>query len=197
MKIDRHIERFGTLQDRPVELIVQIASSIVAVDDRTFEALLADTALQLFNGLLRRSRWYRGKAGKTRRMLLHRVREVVVGVTRHGDGVGCFHLFDPGRRQRQDLHVDAGSIHFRQPLGIDVAKPIDHFGVAAAYLLSAFFYETRRTIKKFRARKMLFQRNRVHARIVHFDRWEWFNVTGRRGGPVSMAGCACPINSLV
>src|SRR4029079_1684482 len=105
MKIDRHIERIGTLQDRPVELIVQIASSIVAVDDRAFEALLADTSLQLFSGLLRRSSWYGGKAGKTCRMLLHRVGEVIVGVTRHCDGVGCFHLFAPGRPQTPGLHA--------------------------------------------------------------------------------------------
>jgi hypothetical protein len=178
-------------------MIGQIASSIVAGDDRTIEALLADTALQLFNGLLRRSRWYGGKAGETCRMLLHRVGEVVVGVTRHGDGVGCFHLFDPGRRQRQDLHVDAGRIHVRQPLGIDVAKPIDHLGVAAADLLSAFLYETRRTIKKLWGRKMLFQRNCAHARTFYFNRWEWFNVAGGGCAPASMAGRACPINFLV
>ena len=39
VQIDRHVERFGTLQDRPVEFVVEIAAAIVAVDDRAFEAL--------------------------------------------------------------------------------------------------------------------------------------------------------------
>jgi hypothetical protein len=125
MQVDRHAQRFGSLQDRPVELVVEIASAIVAVDRRALEAL-TDAALQLFDRVLGRSGRHGGEAGETGRMLFHRIGEVVIGVAGHGDGVRRLHLFDAGCRQGQDLHVDAGSIHFGDALGVDVAQPVEH-----------------------------------------------------------------------
>ena len=47
MEIDRDFERFGALQDRPKELVVQIAAACVAIDECALEALLADPAIQI------------------------------------------------------------------------------------------------------------------------------------------------------
>src|SRR5213076_3350962 len=129
---------------------------------RTFEALL-NAPLQLFHGLLGRSGWHSGQTGEPCRMSSHCVGQIVVGVARHGDGVGRFHLFDAGRRQRQHLHVDAGGIHFRQPFGVEVAEPIEHLEITVADFFGALFDETRRTIEKLRGGEMLFKRDRAHA----------------------------------
>ena len=45
MQVDRRAELFGTFQDRPEELVVEIAAAVVAVDDGTGEFLTADAAL--------------------------------------------------------------------------------------------------------------------------------------------------------
>jgi hypothetical protein len=45
MEVERDLERFGTLQDRPEELIVQVAAPGVAIDQRSLEAVFTDRAL--------------------------------------------------------------------------------------------------------------------------------------------------------
>src|ERR1700722_732723 len=164
MEIDGNIESLGAFQNGPVELIIEISSAIVTIDDETFEPLVADTALQFRNGLVWRSGRHGRQAGKARRVLLHCVGEVIVGVARHRNGIRRLHLLHAGRRQRQDLHVDAGRIHFPQPFGAEIAEPVHNLGVAAADLFGALFDETRRSIEKFRGREMLFKSNGAHTR---------------------------------
>jgi hypothetical protein len=45
MYVEWNLERFGTLQDRPKEFIIQIAASCVAVDISSFEAMFINHAL--------------------------------------------------------------------------------------------------------------------------------------------------------
>src|SRR6202030_4684009 len=104
-----------------------------------------------------------------------RVGEVIVGVARHRNGLRRLHLSHTGRRQRQDLHIDAGRIHFPQPFGAEVTKPVHNLGIAAADLFGAYFDKTCRSIEKFRGRKMLFQSNGAHTRS--FDRY-WGTCSG-------------------
>jgi hypothetical protein len=53
MKIDRDIEGFGALQDRPEEFVIQIAAARMAIDERALEALLPDPAIEFIGRLLR------------------------------------------------------------------------------------------------------------------------------------------------
>ncbi len=53
MQIDRDIERFGALEDRPEEFVVKIAAANMTVDHRALEALMTHPALQFVRGLFR------------------------------------------------------------------------------------------------------------------------------------------------
>src|SRR6202011_1046942 len=98
MEIDGNIESLGAFQNGPVKLIIEISPAIVTIYDETFETVVADTAFQFCDGLVWRSGRYGRQAGKARRVLLHRIGEVIVGVARHRDGIRRLHLFHPGRR---------------------------------------------------------------------------------------------------
>ena len=132
VQIDRDIERFGALQDRPEELVVQIAAARVAVDERALEALLPDPALQFFGRLFGRRDRQGGKAGEARRMFLHRFGEEIVGFARDRDLLRRFRLLDPGRIQREHLHVDAGGVHVRDALVADILKLLENLRAAGA-----------------------------------------------------------------
>jgi hypothetical protein len=95
-------------------------------------------------------------------MFLDGIGKIVVGIPSHRDGIGCFQLLHARRRQRQDLHIDTGGVHFRQPLGPEIAQAVHHQRVTAANLLRPLFDETCGTVKEWRARKMLFKRNGAH-----------------------------------
>ena len=82
-------------------------------------------------------------------MLLHRVGEVVVSVAPLRF-VARLHLFYAGRRQGQDLHIDAGSVHFRQPFGTDVTESIEHLWRSGRQSVERDLRRMRRTIEKFR-----------------------------------------------
>ena len=63
MQIDRRIELFGAFQDRPEELVVEIAAAVVAVDHGADEFLLAHPQLQFGRGLVRRRGRQHGEPG--------------------------------------------------------------------------------------------------------------------------------------
>ena len=95
-------------------------------------------------------------------MLFHRVGEVIVGVARQRDRLGRVQLLDARRGERQHLHVDAGRIHFRQPLGADVAQPVDQVGIAAADRFGAVFQLAPGTSKNPGVAKVFFKRYGAH-----------------------------------
>src|SRR5947209_19039952 len=53
MEVERDLERLGTLQDRPEELVIQVAAPRVAIDHCPLEAMFTDRALQFIGGDLR------------------------------------------------------------------------------------------------------------------------------------------------
>src|SRR5580692_11825835 len=198
MEIDGNVETLGAFQNGPIKLIIEISPAIVTIDDEAFEALAADTAFQFSNSLVWRSGRHGRQAGKARRVLLHRVGEVVVGVARHRNGIRRLHLFHAGRRQRQDLHIDAGRIHFLQPFGAEITKPVHDLGVAAADLFGAVFDKTRRSIEKFRGRKMLFESNGAHTRPSDLY-WGIYSRAYREiiNAMAASAGSACSRNAAI
>jgi hypothetical protein len=89
MQVDRCAELFGTFQDRPEELVVEIAAAIMAVDDGSGEFLPAYSPLKLLGGLVRRCGWQGGETAEARRMLLDRICDEVVGISGKRDRFGA------------------------------------------------------------------------------------------------------------
>jgi hypothetical protein len=59
MQVDRCADLFGTFQDRPEEVVVEITAAVVAVDDGTGESLSTYAELELLGGLVRPPRMAR------------------------------------------------------------------------------------------------------------------------------------------
>ena len=99
MQVDRCAELFSTFQDRPEELVVEIAAAVVAVDDSTGEFLPTYAALELLGGLVRYRGRQRREAAEPGRTLLDRVRDKVVRIGGKCDRFGRLQLLDAGRCQ--------------------------------------------------------------------------------------------------
>src|SRR5271170_236370 len=78
MEIDRHVQQFSTLKDWPEELVVEVTSPIVAIDDRSLETMSSDHALQLLGSLVRGCSRQRRKSGKALWVFRYGIREEVV-----------------------------------------------------------------------------------------------------------------------
>src|SRR5215472_16230921 len=70
MQVNRCTELFGTFQDRPEELVVEIAAAVVAVDNSTGEFLPTYAAVELLCGLFRDCGRQRRKAAERAGCLL-------------------------------------------------------------------------------------------------------------------------------
>jgi hypothetical protein len=115
MQVDRHVERFGPFEDRPERLVVQEASTGVAIDQGALEPQLGHRPLEL---VCRRSSIEGGENGESReaiRVIGHGLRQHVVDVLRHLQRVGRIELLDTDRRGGEHLNVDPSSVHLRQP----------------------------------------------------------------------------------
>ena len=132
MEIDRDIERFGALQDRPEELVVQIAAARVAIDERALEALLPDPAIQFIGRLLGGRDRQAGKACKALWIFLHRVGEEIVRLAGDRNLLRHVGLLDPGRIQREHLHVDPGGVHLSDAPVADILKLLENLRTAGA-----------------------------------------------------------------
>src|SRR5262249_36113893 len=122
MQIDRDAERFGALQNRREELVIQIAAARVAIDQSAFEALLPDSAV----GLLGRFVWHGARqcatGGGPRPAFLHRLCEEIVRFDSDRYLIRRLGLLDPGRIERKHVHVDAGRIHLGDALFADILE---------------------------------------------------------------------------
>src|SRR5436190_6342817 len=110
VQIDWDAERFGTLQNRREELVIQIAAARVAIDQRALEPLLPDPAVELFGRFVWRGDRQCCEGGEPRRIFLHRLCEEIVRFDSDRYLNRRFGLLDPGRIEREHLHVDAGGI---------------------------------------------------------------------------------------
>ena len=141
MQIDRHIERFGALQDRPEERVVEIAAAMVAVDDRALEAV-ADRAFQFVGGLPGaaigngQGRQSASDAFSPPRRGNRSLR------ARSRSASASSNCSTPGI-ERQHLHIDAGGVHLGHAPVADIAKLFEELGAAAAGLGMGFEFPPR------------------------------------------------------
>src|SRR6516162_10484557 len=165
MQVNRCTELFGTFQDRPEELVVEIAAAVVAVDNSTGEFLPTYAAVERLCGLFRDCGRQRRKAAEARRMPLDRVRDKVVRFDGKRDRFGRIQLFYAGRCQGHDLHVDAGGVHFRYALVTEVAKLRDELERSSVVeFLRLLLQVPSGAFEKSRRCKMLFERDGPHGR---------------------------------
>ena len=219
MQIDRRIELLGAFQDRPEELVVEIAAAVMAVDDRADEFLrriLSSSSAAALSGAAvgstaspakrwdaasprrRENRWLPGAARSPRRLRTARRR------ARSGTAPACRCRRRPsrpvGRRRRR-----------RAASKILTKRPPSFCGLFFAGAAGAF--------EKFRRGEMLFERDRSHVGIflLYFVGWversenpmrAYFTAQeasprcrarcarGRRPTPGSARGtpCACAID---
>ena len=99
MEVERNLQRLGTLEDRPEEVVVEVAAANVTADLPALEPVVPDGALQLVGGGFWRWRGERGESGEARRMALDGGPELIVGVAGDGDGIGRVELFHATRYQ--------------------------------------------------------------------------------------------------
>src|SRR5580704_9276634 len=163
MQIDRHAELFRGFEDRPKELIIEIASAMVAVNHGAGEFLLAHAPLELSGGLLRLTGRQYGKAADALWIFLDRGGEEIVGVADDGRRVGLVELLDARRGERHDLHVDARRVHGGDALVAEVAQFGDEFlGAGVVELFRLFLEIAPRTVEKRRSGKVFFERDGAH-----------------------------------
>src|SRR5215469_5611026 len=68
VEIDRDSQRCSALEDWPEKFVIEIASTVMTVDDRSFEAMVADHPFQFFGSPVWRRGWKRGKSSKSVRV---------------------------------------------------------------------------------------------------------------------------------
>ena len=57
MQIYWDVQQLRLFKNWPEKLVIEITSAVVPVDDRTFEPMIPDHALQLFGGKIRGRGW--------------------------------------------------------------------------------------------------------------------------------------------
>jgi hypothetical protein len=57
MEINGDVQQLSSFKNGPERLVIEIASAVVPIDDRAFEAVIPDHVLQLFGGTFRGCGW--------------------------------------------------------------------------------------------------------------------------------------------
>ena len=92
MEIYRDVKQFSTLKDWPEEPVIEVAPAIVAIDDRSFKAMCADHAVQLFGSVARGSGRQGRKSGKACWIFGYGICEKIVRFMGQGNRRGSFEL---------------------------------------------------------------------------------------------------------
>jgi hypothetical protein len=119
MQIDRHVERLGAREDRPVARIVDEVAVRKPVDHRALEAEPGDAALELIGGRRRIAGRQRGEAREALRRRRDDRGEPVVDAPAELDRARR-DLLQGRRAVRQDLDVDAALVHVFQARLTDI-----------------------------------------------------------------------------
>ena len=152
MEIDRHVERFGALEDRPEPLLVEKGAVGKAVDHRALEATARHRALELVRSGLGIGRRQCGEFREPVRARAARLVEEIVGLAREFDrGLGLEHLRSR-LYMRQDLDIDARLVH----LGDAPLADIGEFDIG---LVPAHAVKARETVAHARHPEMLLERD--------------------------------------
>lgn len=128
MNIDRDVQSFGGLEDRPEFLIIKIFAARMRIElelgHRTFEFL---------RGRLRRLRRNGCERGKAVRMRVHRFAHLIVACCCQRDrNFGIEQLHSRGGEE-EDLHVYASGIHVADAAFADVQHAFAHGNAAFAH----------------------------------------------------------------
>ena len=79
VEIDRDFQRFSAFEDWPEKFIfIEIASTVMTIDYRSFEAMVADHPFQFFSSPVWRRGWKRGKSSKSVRVPFDRIGEEII-----------------------------------------------------------------------------------------------------------------------
>lgn len=181
MEIDGNLERRGSLENRREEEVVEIAAPGVAVDDGALEGVISSAALKFLGGAVRTGGGHHGESAKATRIFSNGVGEEIVGLASEGNGVGRVKLFHAGRGERENLHVDAGLVHFRDALCTHVGELLDELRKTLGEVGGAFFELLAGTVEKSRAGEVFFQGYGAHRSSGHRASFSHFAAWGNRG----------------
>jgi hypothetical protein len=166
MEINRDVECFGTLENRPEQFVIEITALDMTVDERSLETVIMDRALQLGGSGVGIDGRQCGKSAETSRMAPHGIREEIVRFARQIGRLSGFELLCAGRGKRQYLHIDVSGVHFRDPVVAKIAELFKKFNGATAEFQSLFLEPSPRTIQESRNRKMFFKGYSPHNRSI-------------------------------
>ena len=166
MEIYRDIERFGTLENRPEEFVIEITTLNMAIEERSLETVIPVGSLQFGGSGIGVCGRQRGKSGETSRMTPQGIGKEIVRFAGERQGLSNVELLCAGRSKRQYLHVDVSGVHFGDPLVSQLAELFQEFRRGAAEFQSLFSESSTRTIEESRAREMFLQGYRSHKRSI-------------------------------
>jgi hypothetical protein len=129
----------------------------VAIDERTFEALLPDPAIQFIGRLLGGCDRQGGKGCKAFWILLHDIGEEIVRLAGDRDLLRHLGLLDAGRIQREHLHVDTGGVHLSQAPFADILQLRENLRTAGAGAAESVHETAARPGNKAWAREVFFK----------------------------------------
>jgi hypothetical protein len=124
MRVNRHIELFGALEDRPEAFVVDEKALREAVDHRAFHPELGDRSLELVGGGTRIDGGQRRESGESGRISADSLAEAVVSAARERHREAGVQEVRRRRGVREHLHVDAGFVHFPDALRTEVFEPV-------------------------------------------------------------------------
>ena len=132
MQIDRHVEPFGALEDRPELLVVEEAAVGEAVNHRTLEAVLGHRALEFVGGGARIDGRQGREAGEARRTHGDSGGETVVDTLDERNRIVAAELLRRRRAVRDDLDVDARLVHVLDAQVAEIVEAFELLVVAGA-----------------------------------------------------------------
>jgi len=124
----------GALEDRPKPFVIEESAVREPVNHRALEAELGG-AFELVRRRCRIARWQRREGSEAFGVRSNNRMQPVVSASRQLDRVRAGKLLCRGRAVGEDLHVDAGLVHFAQAQLAEIVKPVEHVG--SAHALSA------------------------------------------------------------
>ena len=125
MKVDRHREPLGGRQDRPHGRVVEERPARLTVDHRPDVAEVAHGPLEFVGRLSGRAHRQRGEGGKPLRMGGDDLGQAIVDRLRQRHRtLGLERLDEVSEREREDLHVNSGFVHHREPPGAAIIELI-------------------------------------------------------------------------